>query len=346
MMGNKDNSQFKLGLVLEGGGVKGAYQVGAIKALEERAIKFDGIVGTSIGAVNGALYLQGGFKCMLDVWLNMDIDTVYDFTEQEVDMLYDKRYASVAFDYMKRGLDKRGNFFDKSYEKVQEYFNSIVKEEDIRRTNRDYGVVAYCISDFTPYERMAKDIDSGKLVDYIVASATFPIFPPKVIDGKKYIDGGVYDNMPINLLLKEGYDNILVIRTNVMEKQPKRKQLREANVRYIAPKDDLGLSMLFSSTRVKKFMQMGYDDMLNALDNGLEDFLLGNLDCAKDLEVASDIVVEESIIDTIDNGENIINSDPENIDVKDNSTKNSKNKVFDKKKLMALVKKIGGHVKE
>ncbi len=346
MMDNKDNSQFKLGLVLEGGGVKGAYQVGAIKALEERAIKFDGIVGTSIGAVNGALYLQGGLECMLNVWLNMDVDTVYDFTEQEVEMLYDKRYAAVAFDYMKRGLDKRGNFFEKSYEKVQEYFNTIVCEEDIRHANKDFGVVAYCISDFTPYERMAKDIDRGKLVDYIVASATFPIFSPKVIDGKKYIDGGVYDNMPINLLLQEGYDNVLVVRTNVMEKQPKRKQLREANVRYLAPKEDLGLSMMFSSTRVKRFMQMGYEDMVNALNNGLEGFLQGDVDSAKDLEVASDIVSEDCDVEEISVVENIIDSDVENNDVKDNVAKNSKNKIFDKKKLMALVKKIGGHVKE
>lgn len=49
---------------------------------------------------------------------------------------------------------------------------------------------------------MMDEIDEGKLVDYIIASATFPIFPPKIIDDKKYIDGGVYDNMPINLLVK------------------------------------------------------------------------------------------------------------------------------------------------
>ena len=51
----------KIGLVLEGGGVKGAYQVGALRAIEEAGIHFDGVVGTSIGAVNGALYLEGGY---------------------------------------------------------------------------------------------------------------------------------------------------------------------------------------------------------------------------------------------------------------------------------------------
>lgn len=48
----------KLGLVLEGGGVKGAYQIGALMAIRELMVEFDGVVGTSIGAINGAIYLE------------------------------------------------------------------------------------------------------------------------------------------------------------------------------------------------------------------------------------------------------------------------------------------------
>ena len=48
------------GLVLEGGGTKGAYQLGAYKALKELGMEFDGIVGTSIGALNAAFIIQGG----------------------------------------------------------------------------------------------------------------------------------------------------------------------------------------------------------------------------------------------------------------------------------------------
>lgn len=95
---------------------------------------------------------------------------------------------------------------------------------------------------------MMDEIDEGKLVDYIIASATFPIFPPKIIDDKKYIDGGVYDNMPINLLVKNGYDKMLVIRTNVESKQPKRKVEGNPDLFFIAPKEDLGPAMAFSSS--------------------------------------------------------------------------------------------------
>ncbi len=50
------------GLVLEGGGTKGAYQIGAYKALRELGIEFQGVTGTSIGALNGAFIIQNDIR--------------------------------------------------------------------------------------------------------------------------------------------------------------------------------------------------------------------------------------------------------------------------------------------
>ena len=94
-------------------------------------------------------------------------------------------------------------------------------------------------------------------------------------DGKKYIDGGVYDNMPVNLLVRHGYGKMLVIRTNVENKQPKRKVEGDPDLFYIVPKEDLGPAMAFSKTRIHAYMQMGYDDAKELMDNGLREFLLG-----------------------------------------------------------------------
>ena len=60
-----------LGLALEGGGAKGAFHIGAVKALLENGYEFDGVVGTSIGAFNGALISQGDFEKAYDLWINM-----------------------------------------------------------------------------------------------------------------------------------------------------------------------------------------------------------------------------------------------------------------------------------
>ena len=264
----------KLGLVLEGGGVKGAYQIGALMAVRELLVEFDGVVGTSIGAINGAIYLEGGYSKLFDVWNEIQTNTVFDLSDEETAALKGLDLKPAILRVM---LEKKlGTFkmLESSYEKSQKFFETIVNEEDIRASGKDYGLVTFNISDMQPVEKMMDEIDEGKLVDYIIASATFPIFPPKIIDDKKYIDGGVYDNMPINLLVKNGYDKMLVIRTNVESKQPKRTVEGNPDLFFITPKEDLGPAMAFSSSRIHAYMQTGYDDAKELMDKGLREFLL------------------------------------------------------------------------
>lgn len=266
----------KLGLILEGGGVKGAYQVGALMAIRELAIEFDGVAGTSIGAVNGALLLAGGYAHLFDVWNKINTNTIFDMSEEDINALkgLDVKPAMVKY-VLENRLKKTIKMLEGSYEKSQEFFESVVDEEAIRASGKDYGLVAFNISDMEPFEHMMCDIPQGKLVDYIIASATFPIFPAKVIDGKKFIDGGVHNNMPINLLEGCGYKRILVIRTNPNEDRLFRRKIEEnKDVFYIAPKVDLGSPMGFSHRRIHVFTEMGYEDTKELLDNGLKDFLL------------------------------------------------------------------------
>ena len=71
----------KKGLVLEGGGTKGAYQIGAYEALRDLGIKITGIAGTSIGALNGAFIAQGDFESMKDIWVNYDYKSFMNIDE-------------------------------------------------------------------------------------------------------------------------------------------------------------------------------------------------------------------------------------------------------------------------
>ena len=266
----------KLGLVLEGGGVKGAYQVGAMKALDELGVSYDGIVGTSIGAINGALYLDGGIDKMLDVWRKIKTNTIYELTDEEIQAIKGLNVTPAILKVLKEKRLKTIKMLVASYQKSQCFFENLVKETDIRNSGKDYGLVTFDISSMQPFEQMLEGIENGKLVDYIIASATFPIFPPKIIDGKKYIDGGVYDNMPVNLLARNGYEKILVIRTNPQSKQPKRKIEKDGlDLFYITPQEDLGFAMAFSAGRVHTFMTSGYADAKYCLENGLKEFLFG-----------------------------------------------------------------------
>ena len=265
----------KIGLVLEGGGVKGAYQVGALRAIEEAGLHFDGVVGTSIGAVNGALYLEGGYQKMYEMWKTIDTDTIF-----AIDKKYWNNIRTKAFDldtlvYIGKSVLSVREILKKTHAQCADFLSKHVSEEDLRKSPLDYGCVAYDLSDRKPVEVMKEEVEEGKLVDYIIASASYPALPPQVIGNKKYIDGGVWDNMPVNLMTRHGYKKVVVIRTNVKEKEPKRKFEfgDDVEVRYIIPRVNLGNAMAFSHDRVIAFMAKGYGDAYVALQNGLKDFM-------------------------------------------------------------------------
>lgn len=143
----------KLGLVLEGGGVKGAYQIGALMAVRELLVEFDGVVGTSIGAINGAIYLDGGYSKLFDVWNEIQTNTVFDLSDEETAALKGLDLKPAILRVM---LEKKlGTFkmLESSYEKSQKFFETIVNEEDIRASGKDYGLVTFNISDMQPVEK-------------------------------------------------------------------------------------------------------------------------------------------------------------------------------------------------
>ena len=74
----RDSLDREYGLVLEGGGAKGAYQIGAFKALREAGIKIKGISGTSVGALNGALICMGDLEKAEKIWENITYSTIMD----------------------------------------------------------------------------------------------------------------------------------------------------------------------------------------------------------------------------------------------------------------------------
>ncbi len=70
------------GLVLDGGGARGAYQIGAWKALVEAGVKFNAVAGTSVGALNGALICMGDIEKAEGIWREMTFSTVMDVDDE------------------------------------------------------------------------------------------------------------------------------------------------------------------------------------------------------------------------------------------------------------------------
>lgn len=255
-----------VGLVLEGGGVKGAYELGALIALIEKGYTFHSITGTSIGALNGAVMASQGIEKLAGYWEEAKYCPVFDFDDETVARFRQKDFDLDLIIATGKKLLSAREIIKNSYEHTLNFVYNRLSEEEIRSSDIDFGCVTYNISDMEPFEAMKKDIPEGKLIDYIVASACFPIFPPKQIDGKKFIDGGVYDNMPINLLASTGCKEMIVVRTNPETKQPKRRIERDdLDIIYITPSANLGRAMAFSPERIENLKQLGYADAMRII---------------------------------------------------------------------------------
>ena len=255
-----------VGLVLEGGGVKGAYELGALSALTEKGYSFHAVTGTSIGALNGAVMASQGIEKLAEYWEEAKYCPVFDFDDDMVARFRQKDFDLDLIIAAGKKLLSAREIIRQSYEHTLKFVYDRLKEDEIRSSAIDFGCVTYNISDMEPFEAMKKDIPEGKLIDYIVASACFPIFPPKQIDGKKFIDGGVYDNMPINLLARTGCRKMIVVRTNPVSKQPKRRiEQPDLDIFYITPSANLGRAMAFSPERIENLKQLGYADAARAI---------------------------------------------------------------------------------
>ena len=258
----------KKGLVLEGGGAKGAFQCGAIKALYDNGYTFDGVAGTSIGAINAAILAQdGNYQTLYDMWMNVSASDISDFDNLEVTKLLSKEFSKKSTIYWAKKLVEVVRHGGICSQKTNDFLKKYIDEEKVRSSSMDLAVVTYCISDRQPLEIFKKDIPEGYLVDYIFASAHFPAFKIKrYFDGKIYIDGGVYNNMPANVLIANGYDDIIAIRT--MSKMPHVKvDSSGINVKYICPSENLGRMANVHMNSINNNIKLGYYDALKLIKN-------------------------------------------------------------------------------
>lgn len=255
------------GVALEGGGAKGAYHIGAYKALLELGVEIGAITGASIGALNGAILTQGNFDIAYDLWLNqLKISMLFDLDEKKINEIKNGKFHKDNIPYIlnvsKELLNNKG--LDTS--KIRSLLNEIIDEEKVRNSKIDFGIVTVSLLDMKPLELYKEEIPKGKLIDYLMASANFPAFKIDKMDGKFFIDGGIHDNLPINLLIKKGYKNVIAIRTYGIGRVQKVKD-KDVNIIYIEPNEDLGKTLDFNTDRAKINIKLGYYDCLKKFNN-------------------------------------------------------------------------------
>ncbi|HHX14092.1 MAG TPA: patatin-like phospholipase family protein [Clostridiales bacterium] len=223
----------KTALVLGGGGARGAYEIGVWQALRETGIEPSLVVGASVGAINAAVIAQGSFELATDLWVNLNIGMVFDANPLKSDDLP-----------LRKLLDEH------------------IDEAAIRNSPVEFGLVTVELPSFTPHYLFIEDIPEGKLIDFILASASlFPAILPQEIDKTRYADGGYYDGIPVKMALDRKADNIVAV--DLGSGIAKRNQIKNFdNIIYIRSSWDLGSIISFGGQNAARIMRLGYLDTL------------------------------------------------------------------------------------
>ena len=247
------------GLVLAGGGTRGAYQVGVWKALQELGIKITAITGASIGALNGALFLQNDFNSLVKLYENIKIKNIMNVKNiNEQKNIFDlSNIFNLASNYTKqKGIDNRP---------LRELINQYIDIDKIYNSEIDFGLVTYSVKNRNPLQKFKNEIPKEQMVDYLLASSSFPIFKPQVIDGQEYYDGGLYDNIPSNMLIEKGYKNIII--ADIAGIGFSRKNInKDTYIIVIAPSEDLGGIFEFNHEKIINNMKLGYLDTMRSFN--------------------------------------------------------------------------------
>jgi len=253
------------GVALEGGGTKGAYHMGALKAIYECGFDIGIIVGTSIGAFNAAVVAQGDFDKLYDLWYNGDSTIAIDFDKKELVKVNQKKMDIASVKYIYGYITKSISDGGIDTTKLRQLYEKYIDEKKLRASKIEYGLVTVSLSDKKPVYVYKEDIAKGKVVDYVLASSNLPVFKmPNLVDGKKYIDGGFYDNCPLKLLVDKKITDMFEIRTEAIgvSRKINRKNL---NIYTITASKDLGGILFTDNATMRKNIAMGYFDAIRVI---------------------------------------------------------------------------------
>ena len=246
-------------IVFAGGGTKGSYQVGVIKALKELKIKIVAVSGASIGSINGALLVQGDEDKLESIYGNIRMQDVLKISDKRKitdDNIFNPKNAIKL---LEEYISSKGI----SNEPLRKILEDNINLDKIYNSKIDFGFITYDTKKKKGVELYKEKIPRDKMIDYLLASSCFPIFKPQKIGNNEYLDGGLSNNMPISLLLDKGYKNIILI--DVMGIGViRRNTSKDTTFKVIKPDEETIGLFDFNHANIVKSITLGYLDTLKA----------------------------------------------------------------------------------
>ena len=239
-------------LVLAGGGARGSYQVGVWRALTELGWNPQIITGTSVGSLNGAMFVLDLYETARDMWTSIRSQDVMELPEET-------RNLTELHQFL-RDVVRAGGM---DVTPLEEIVERVLDEDALRASPIRFGLVTVEKRGLKPRELPLEEIPKGKVKDYLLASAAcFPALRAKQIDGVQFLDGGYRDNMPTALAQKMGAEELVCVDLEgVGITLPNRTGLPTTMVRSYW---ELGDILHFDPDTARRNIELGYYDTLRA----------------------------------------------------------------------------------
>lgn len=206
----------RIGLVLSGGGARGAAHVGVLKVLEELHVPIDAIAGTSMGAVIGGLYASGLSASQIEHQLD-SVDWEDAFRDRPQRSLLNFRRKNEDHDFL---VQFPLGFRDRSFQLP----SGLIQGQKLTQLLRALTLPVSDVGDFddlpTPFRAVATDLETGAevvlhdgdLATALRASLSAPgIFAPVERDGRLLVDGGISNNLPVEIMRAMHVDRLIVV---------------------------------------------------------------------------------------------------------------------------------------
>ncbi len=302
----ENNEGKRMALVLGGGGARGCYEIGAWQAFKDNGLTFDIVTGTSIGALVGAIYVQQTLEPLEQFVLTLKpthiATDLFAFPESFESFLKDRhQIASYMEKYI---LSSKGMDISPLRSAIDEMF----KYDLFKKSPIEFACMTYNLTKREPRAFFKDQMTAENANQIILASAScYPAFPMLEMDGDYYIDGGYYNNLPVDLAMELKADKYLVLDVEgpgLVQPWPK-----DLDLLLVKPMLPLGNFLDFTSAQGLRSMHIGYleiSKLLGRFEGYLYTFVSGSSlemeylnGCLSFLFMVKGIPVSDTAIDRI-----------------------------------------------
>lgn len=275
------------GLVLAGGGGRGAYQIGCWKALKDFGYHVQSVAGVSVGGLNAALVAINDVDLATSIWLNTSNHGVYRWDVahwlrapldgmasflhlcQEQWQRRRLRLHAPALRALAYTLYRRG-FFN-TRRGLREIIRQRLDPERLRQSTTNTWVTVLQTRGWLPWTGQPlhcelKSLSAEEMGDVLLASAALPFLFPAVRSGRRWLaDAGWATPLPIEPVYRDGARLIFAVYLHPNQTTDA-AEFPGASIIDVCPREDIGTMLGFSPERSRRNMDLGYRDMMRALE--------------------------------------------------------------------------------